>query len=73
MYRNQAIFHQNVSVLLSSLIGSTDDGNHKIGNARFHLLYSFRDGEDQLKTGGTNFLLLFSFNMLIFSLLNVLV
>ncbi|KJA15056.1 hypothetical protein HYPSUDRAFT_1070310 [Hypholoma sublateritium FD-334 SS-4] len=49
--RNQTVFHHNVSVLLSSLIGSTNDGNHKIGNARFHLLYSFRDDKDRLKTG----------------------
>ncbi len=51
MYSNQAVFHDNISILLSSLIGPKDEGNHKIGNARFHLLFAFRDGEDRLKTG----------------------
>jgi hypothetical protein len=41
----------NISLLLSSLIGPIDEGSHKVGNARFHVLYSYRDEKDSLKTG----------------------
>lgn len=51
-FSNQAVFQDNILLLLSSLIGAKDKGgDHKIGSAHFHLLFSFQDDQDWLKTG----------------------
>ncbi|KAF8204534.1 hypothetical protein BJ912DRAFT_1072234 [Pholiota molesta] len=51
IYRNQALIRDHISLLLSSLIGPGEGGNHKIGHARFHVLWGFRDSKENLKTG----------------------
>ncbi|PPQ98087.1 hypothetical protein CVT26_003257 [Gymnopilus dilepis] len=51
IYKNQAVLADNISVLLSSVIGPTNEGLHKIGNARFHVLYAYRDEKERLRTG----------------------
>jgi len=48
---NQAMLSDNLAILLSSLIGPASEGDHKIGNARFHVLYAYRDEHDILNTG----------------------
>jgi hypothetical protein len=49
--RNRALLEENISVILTSLIGPITEGDHKIGKSRFHVLYGFRDEGDVLKSG----------------------
>jgi hypothetical protein len=51
LFRNQALMPDHIPILLSSLIGPINDGSHKIGKARFHVLYGYRDAQENLKTG----------------------
>ncbi|CAA7264599.1 unnamed protein product [Cyclocybe aegerita] len=54
IYRNQALLYETVAALLTSLVGTSEDGKYTIGNARFHLLYTYRDCNEVLKTGCVN-------------------
>ncbi|KAF8957102.1 hypothetical protein BDZ97DRAFT_120349 [Flammula alnicola] len=49
--RNQAIFDLSIGAVLRHLIGPIKDDKHKIGHARFHVLYGYRDEDDKLCTG----------------------
>ncbi|KAF8963726.1 hypothetical protein BDZ97DRAFT_1758347 [Flammula alnicola] len=50
--RNHALLESSVAALLSTLVGPIQDGSHKIGNSRFHVLWGYRDVNGTLKTGG---------------------
>ncbi|EIN05122.1 hypothetical protein PUNSTDRAFT_46980 [Punctularia strigosozonata HHB-11173 SS5] len=47
-YRNQRIFSDTIRRILSGMIGY---GPQKIGNATFHLLYTYCDADNMMKSG----------------------